>query len=170
MANPSHGRPMSRKHSWERMCYSVLSNGQKLIREVGRVEMADIEYGMVHIGERISEARKRKGLAARDLGVFTGVTEHEVHSWEANESRPELWQVLEIAARCQVTADWLLGRDLIEEFVLASDDDIWFCPDVTLENLPLDDLDTIREFICHAKGWKRRSSALPNRTVLSPGA
>ena len=136
----------------------------------GRVELADIEYAMVHIGERISEARKGRGLAARDLGMFTGVTEHTVRSWEASESRPVLWQVLEVAARCEVTADWLLGRDLIEEFLLAYDGDIWLCPAVSPEDLPLNDLDTIREFICHAKGWKRRSSSPAGRTALSPGA
>lgn len=128
---------------------------------------SDIEYGMVHIGERITTARVKAGLEVRDLSASTGVTEHQVQLWEASESRPELWQLLEVAARCGVTPDWLLGRDLIEEFALARDGGIWFCPTVRLEHLPLGDLDTIREFICYAKGWKRRSSSLANGTAFS---
>ena len=122
--------------------------------------MADIRHGMANIGERITEAREQAGVTVRDLCMFTGVTEDTVHSWEASESRPVLWQLLEVAARCEVTADWLVGRDLIEEFLLTYDGDIWLCPPVRLEDLPLEDLDLIREFLCSTKGRKRRSSSL----------
>ena len=122
--------------------------------------MADIEYGMANIGERITEARERAGVTVRDPCMFTGATEDGVHSWEASESRPVPWQVLEVAARCGVTADWLVGRDLIGEFVGASDDDIRLCPAVRPEDLPLEDLGSMREFLCRKKGRKRRSSSL----------
>ena len=116
------------------------------------MEMVDVEYGLLHIGERITEARERKCLSERDLGMFTGVTEHEVRSWEASESTPELWRVLELAARCEVTPDWLLGRDLIEEFVLRSPD-CWvhLPPGVQLKDIPLEDVREMLEFIHHVE-------------------
>ena len=109
----------------------------------------DTEYRLVHIGERITAAREKNGLTERELAAKTGVTEREVHSWEASESRPEVWQVLDLAEQCGVTPDWLLGKDLIEEFLMEYGDKYFVCfgPGSSFDDLPLEELDPLREFL-----------------------
>ena len=136
--------------------------GQQLAQEVAQLKMADIENGLVRIGERITTAKEKAGLSEVDLATFAGATEDEVRCWEASESRPELWQVLEMATRCDVSPDWLLGRDLIEEFFVEQSRHQYVClkPGSNPFEISLDDLDTVREFICYAKGWKGRTLSL----------
>ncbi len=103
--------------------------------------LEEIRHGLVNIGERITEAREKQDLTVRDLAGFTGVTEDEVRNWGASDSRPVLWQVLELAARCEVTPDWLLGRDLIEEVFVDESKRYYVClrPGANPFEIPLDD-------------------------------
>lgn len=120
------------------------------------MEMADVEYGLMHIGERIAEARKGMGLGEEELATITWSTSEDVRSWEASRSRPALWQVLEVAGRCGVTPDWLMGRDLVEEFLLNSER-CWFRlqPGVRLQDVPLEDVEAALDFIRYAERRRR---------------
>ena len=122
------------------------------------MKLEEIEHGLMNIGERIAQAREKAGLPERDLGTFTGVTEDEVRRWEASETRPQLWQVLEVAARCEVTPDWLLGRNLIEEALVEASKRSYVClgPGTNPFEIPLEDLDVVRDFICEIQGWQVR--------------
>ena len=89
------------------------------------------------------------------MGELAGVDECEVRSWEETLSRPTLCQVKELAARCGTTPDWLLGRDLIEEAFLEAARHSYVClGGIPLEDLPLVDLEVIRQFLLEV--WQRR--------------
>ena len=122
----------------------------------------DIVCRLANIGERITEARKKAGFTHQQVGEFTSVTEDTVRSWEASLSRPSLVKVEELASRCDVTPDWLLGRDLIEEVFLEEAKHSYVCINghgLAVDELPLVDLDSIREFILYAKRRQRTQGA-----------
>ena len=108
----------------------------------------EMERELRNIGGRLARAGREAGFTHREMGEMAGVDECEVRSWEETLSRPSLPQLKELAARCGTTPDWLLGRDLIEEVFLEQARHSYVClGGIPLEDLPLEDLDSIRQFI-----------------------
>jgi len=117
------------------------------------MKIDDVEHGLRNIGERIARAGREAGFTRRQMGEFAGVDELEMQSLEETLSRPSLPQMKDLAARCGTTPDWLLGRDLIEEAFLEQAEHSYVClGGIPLEDLPLVDLDAIRQFILWA--WR----------------
>ena len=122
----------------------------------------EVEYGLRNIGERIARAGEGAGFTRRQMGELAGVDEFAVRSWEQTSSRPSLSQVKELAAGCGTPPDWLLGRDLIDEVFLEQARHSYVClGGCALEDLPLEDLDVIRQFILWAWRHPLRSRKAP---------
>ena len=69
---------------------------------------------------------------------------------------PTVDQLEEVAARCGVTADWLTGRDLIEEALEEQAQDSFIClMGRPLERLRLEDLEAMRESVLGVIQMKR---------------
>ena len=102
------------------------------------------DYKWQEIGARIKQARVKSGLTQAGLAGLLGVTPHTVWYWEAGRSKPAHERLVNLAACCDVTTDWLLGRDIVEAEVL-DEADVSFRD--AIAGLPLEDLESIREFI-----------------------
>ena len=106
-----------------------------------------------------------------------GASQDDVRSWEESQSRPSLDQTVKLASILGTTPDWLLGRDLIEEALLdeAQRAYVRISPHRSIYDLPIEYLDSIREFIVHVK--QRRESraggaappSLPSPEHTPPG-
>ena len=114
----------------------------------------DKGYKGTHIGDRIREARSKAGLTQAGVAQLLGVSSHAVWSWEAGRMKPSHEHLVELAYRCEVTTDWLLGRDVVEAEVL-EETDASFRQAVT--GLPVEDLESIREFIRFVRERRRRA-------------
>lgn len=62
----------------------------------------------MNMGERITEARKAKGMSQTDLADAMGVSRQSVSKWELNESTPEVEKLPCLAGILGVSLDWLL--------------------------------------------------------------
>ena len=113
----------------------------------------DRGYPWRNIGARIKEARSRMGLTQRQLSEMVGVSPHAVWSWEAGKMKPTPEHLLEVAYRCETSTDWLLGRDVVEAEIL-KEVDVSFRN--AIEGLPMEDLESIMEFIRFVRGQRRR--------------
>ena len=113
----------------------------------------DRGYPWRNIGARIKEARARMGLTQRQLSEMVGVSPHAVWSWEAGKMKPTPEHLLEVAYRCETSTDWLLGRDVVEAEIL-KEVDVSFRN--AIEGLPMEDLESIMEFIRFVRGQRRR--------------
>ena len=120
------------------------------------------------VGERIAEARERADYTQERLSVLMGASQDDVRSWEAGLSRPSIDQTVKPASVCSTTPDWLLGRDLIEEALREEAEHAYVCihPHTSIHDLPVEDLDSIREFIAHVK--QRRESRAGGAAPPSP--
>ena len=62
------------------------------------------------LGDRIKAARIAAGYKRqRDLATALNVYEARVNEWECGRAEPKLSTVVEIAAACGVSTDYLLG-------------------------------------------------------------
>ena len=113
----------------------------------------DRGYKWKNIGSRIKEARIKVGLTQGQLSKLVGVSPHAVWCWEAGKMKPSHEHLLELAYRCEVSTDWILGRDVVEAELLKE-------ADVSFRNaisgLPMEDLDSIMEFIRFVRERRRR--------------
>ena len=113
----------------------------------------DRGYKWKNIGSRIKEARTKVGLTQKQVAQFAGVSPHAVWCWEAGKMKPSHEHLLELAYRCEVSTDWILGRDVVEAELLKE-------ADVSFRNaisgLPMEDLDSIMEFIRFVRERRRR--------------
>lgn len=105
------------------------------------------------IGIRIREARVRAGMTQAEVAKLVGVSPHAVWAWEHGRAKPSHEHLLELAHRCEVTTDWLLGRDVVEAEVLKEMD---FSFRKAVEGLPTEDLESIWEFIRFVRERERR--------------
>ena len=62
-------------------------------------------------GNRLIEARKRKGLTQSDLGNLVGVGKSAICCYEKETRNPTLETIIEFMHVLGVTADYLLGTD-----------------------------------------------------------
>ena len=74
------------------------------------------------IGARVREARVKVGLTQAGVARLLGVSPHSVWSWENAKTQPNHEHLMELASRCEVSTDWLLGRDVVEAEVLREDE------------------------------------------------
>ena len=111
-------------------------------------------YKWKNIGSRINEARTKAGFTQRQLSELLGVSSQTVWCWEAGRMKPTHERLLELAYQCQVTTDWLLGRDVVEAEVL-KETEASFRDAVA--GLPLEDLESIQEFIRFVRERRRRT-------------
>ncbi len=113
----------------------------------------DPRYPWRNIGARIKDARLKAGLTQRQVAELVGVSDHAVWSWEAGKMKPTPEHLLELAYRCETSTDWLLGRNVVEAEILRE-------ADVSFRNaiggLPMEDLETIMNFIRFVREQRRR--------------
>ena len=111
------------------------------------------EHQWKNIGDRIKEARNKLGLTQAQLAHQVGVTSQTVWSWEVGRVKPTYEHLEELAFRCEVSTAWVLGRDVLEAELLkeasASFHD-------AVEGLPLEDIETIQNFINFIRQERRR--------------
>ena len=110
-------------------------------------------YKWNSIGSRVREARTKAGFTQRQLSELLEVSSHTVWCWEAGRMKPTHERLVELAYQCQVTTDWLLGRDVVEAEV-HKETEASFRDAIT--GLPLEDLQSIQEFIRFVRERRRR--------------
>ena len=111
------------------------------------------EHQWKNIGNRIKEARTKLGLTQAQLAKQVGVSSQTVWSWEAGRVKPTHEHLEELAFRCEVSTAWLLGRDVLEADLL-KEASVSFHDAV--EGLPLEDVETIQNFIRFVRQERRR--------------
>ena len=116
----------------------------------------DRGYKWKGIGARIREARKKVGLTQQEVAELVGVGSQTVWCWEAGRMKPNHEHLLELAYRCEVSTDWILGRDVIEAELL-KEAEVSFRGAVA--GLPQEDLESIRNFIKFVREQRRRRQA-----------
>ena len=111
------------------------------------------EHQWKNIGDRIKEARNKLGLTQAQLAHQVGVSSQTVWSWEAGRVKPTYEHLEELAFRCEVSTAWILGRDVLEAELL-KEASVSFHDAV--EGLPLEDIETIQNFINFIRQERRR--------------
>ena len=116
--------------------------------------MADEQgYKWKNIGSRIKEARTKVGLTQKEVAELVGVSAQAVWRWEAGRMMPSREHLFTLAHRCEVSTDWILGRDVVEaEFLKEAD--VSFRNAV--EGLPVEDVEAIMKFIRFVRDQRRR--------------
>lgn len=66
---------------------------------------------MIHIGDNIKIARKRKGLTQEELAGQIGVTSQAVSRWESGSGMPDISLIVPLAQVLSVSTDMLFGMD-----------------------------------------------------------
>ena len=115
----------------------------------------DRGYRWRNVGERIREARTRAGLTQREVGKRVGVNTHTVWCWEAGRMKPNHEHLVDLAFHCAVSTDWILGRDEVESDLL-KEAEVSFREAVA--GLPLEDVESIRNFIRFVREQRRRKT------------
>lgn len=60
--------------------------------------------------KRLAETRRQKKLTQEELATLLGVTRSAVSLWEIGKREPDFDMLKNIAVKCAVTVDWLLGK------------------------------------------------------------
>ncbi len=113
----------------------------------------DRGYKWRESGARIREARTKAGLTQREVSELLGVSSHAVWCWEAGKTKPSAEHLVQLASRCQVSTDWLLGREVVETDLLEEVDASFRN---AVANLPPEDLKEIQDFIDFVREQRRR--------------
>ena len=111
------------------------------------------DYKWKDIGARIREARTRAALTQKQVSELLGVSTHAVWCWEAGMMKPNSEHLVELAYRCSVSTDWILGKDVVETELL-EESDVSFRDAV--DGLPIEDLEEIQEFIRYVRHRRQR--------------
>ena len=104
-------------------------------------------------GARIREARTKVGLTQREVSELLSVSAHAVWCWEAGKTKPSNTHLVELASRVEVSTDWLLGREVVDEELLEETD---FAFRDAVASLPREDIEEIRDFIAFVREQRRR--------------
>lgn len=67
------------------------------------------------LNEKIIYARKKAGMSQIDLADAMEVSRQSVSKWETGESNPEISKLPALAKILNVTTDWLLSEEEVEE-------------------------------------------------------
>jgi len=73
-----------------------------------------VEVGMV-IGSRLREARKNQNLSQEALGKLLGLSKAAISLYENEKRNPNLENIIEMIYILGVSADYLLGTDVVVE-------------------------------------------------------
>jgi transcriptional regulator with XRE-family HTH domain len=63
------------------------------------------------LGQRIREARTKRGLTQSALAQAIGAREAQVCNWERDKHKPAAETVASLAEALDKSSDWLLGRE-----------------------------------------------------------
>lgn len=107
-------------------------------------------------GARVREARTKAGLTQAQVAVALGVSHHAVWAWENGRMNPNQEHLVELASRCGVSTDWLLGRDVMEAEVLGEMNASFR---EAVADLPTEDIESIWEFIRFVRERRRQRDA-----------
>ncbi|MBQ6841529.1 MAG: helix-turn-helix transcriptional regulator [Bacilli bacterium] len=72
------------------------------------------------VGARLKEARKSKNLSQEQLGELLGLSKSAISLYESEKRNPNLENIVEMMYILGVSADYLLGTDVIVEVQNAS--------------------------------------------------
>lgn len=67
------------------------------------------------VGARLKEARKAKGITQDELGEILGLSKAAISLYESEKRNPKLETIIEMMYVLGVSADYLLGTDVIVE-------------------------------------------------------
>lgn len=67
------------------------------------------------VGSRLREARKNKNISQAELGDFLGISKASVSLYESEKRNPKLETIIEMMYVLGVTADYLLGTEVVVE-------------------------------------------------------
>ena len=95
----------------------------------------------------------RVGLTQKEVSELLGVSHHSVWSWEAGKTSPSNEHLVELASRFEVSTDWLLGREVVEEELLEEAEGSLRD---AVASLPREDIEQIRDFIAFVREQRRR--------------
>lgn len=87
----------------------LISKGLKI--SVPKLMGWETEDGGVEMKFRIREARERAGYSQKELAQIIGVAQNTFHGYESGKHDPKPELLNKIADACNVTVDFLLGRD-----------------------------------------------------------
>lgn len=60
-------------------------------------------------GSRIKQLRRLHRLTQSELGEMVGLTQQSITAWETGRSYPDVYTLIRLAEKYQVSVDWLLG-------------------------------------------------------------
>lgn len=69
----------------------------------------------MNIGERIFNLRKENSLSQEQLALMINVSRQSISRWELGESNPELCNIIQLSKIFNVTTDFILTGEMIEE-------------------------------------------------------
>ncbi len=69
------------------------------------------------VGKRLKEARENCNLSSSELGKLVGVSKSAISLYEKEKRNPKIDTLIEIMYTLGVSADYLLGTDVIVEYV-----------------------------------------------------
>jgi transcriptional regulator with XRE-family HTH domain len=61
------------------------------------------------LGDRIKEARKKRGLTQKDLAVLINAKHNSISNWENNQNKPDPDTIELICGALDVSPSWLMG-------------------------------------------------------------
>lgn len=67
------------------------------------------------IGERIKQARKRKGFTQKELADKVGINKNTICGYEAGHREPDALKINALSKALGVTGDWLLETPFAEQ-------------------------------------------------------
>ena len=81
-------------------------------------EVTSMKY---EIGTKIKNLRESRGLSQKSFAQKIGVSSSRVSNWEQGVNRPDIDYIVTICRILQISADELLGVDLREDGITASE-------------------------------------------------
>lgn len=75
---------------------------------------------MSTLGSRLQELRKQRGLTQEQIAEKLNVTNQSVSKWEKDINAPDITLLVELADLFKTSVDYLLGRDVNEPVVAAT--------------------------------------------------
>lgn len=59
--------------------------------------------------DRLAQVRESMGMTRSQFALFLQMPANTVYKWEAGNRNPDMFNLMKICTRCDVSADWLLG-------------------------------------------------------------